>query len=525
MMIRKTLIFTLLIAVLLSSCDLFVGGRGPTGRTGGTGSSGSLWYTGENLPDEELGNDGDYYLITIGGSLYQKIDGEWSYIGNITGADGLDGKNWLAGTAHPDDSSEGVNGDFYLETDTGNTYIKSAGIWTFNSNIEGKKEFQLLISVHSNNNPQANVNLNVDGADYGGSGNDGVISLSFDTVGAVNIGLSREFFTSVNYAGITPQEDLNPLPLALEISPQIFFPDPGGGGVIRVDDMTGANPVAINSINGTAFVAPHWVEVDYENGWIYVIDNNEAGNAGSVTDLLFRFDEFTELEQNAQILTLDITTMGTDIPYASQIALTDSSGLYLAHQDGSTLFYFPNVEDFSTYITDSLIITPYVAGLTVSGAGDVIWSVAQTNVSDSNIQKSSTIMDNSAVLNFTGAVITQGSAINELTGPTRLFTDSNYLYISDTGDSINAVDPFYNHRIVRYDLAGTNPVSYGAVGSGIGQFDFPVLMGLLPDNKLYILDMGNDRIVCIDADSFDGTGWEEFAAGVDLIYFLDSPGV
>ena len=45
-------------------------------------------------------------------------------------------------------------------------------------------------------------------------------------------------------------------------------------------------------------------------------------------------------------------------------------------------------------------------------------------------------------------------------------------------------------------------------------------MGILPDRKLYVMDTANDRIARFDADTFDGTGWEEYATGVDLAYYM-----
>jgi hypothetical protein len=71
------------------------------------------------------GLDGDYYLDLDSGDLYQKNDGAWDEpIGNLkggdgdTGAAGADGTIWRSGSGAPDDST-GVDGDYWLDTDTG----------------------------------------------------------------------------------------------------------------------------------------------------------------------------------------------------------------------------------------------------------------------------------------------------------------------------------------------------------------------------------------------------------------------
>lgn len=52
------------------------------------------------------------------------------------GADGADGATWLSGAGAPD-NGDGNNGDFYLDTETGNVYTKESDIWGITANIKG----------------------------------------------------------------------------------------------------------------------------------------------------------------------------------------------------------------------------------------------------------------------------------------------------------------------------------------------------------------------------------------------------
>jgi hypothetical protein len=85
------------------------GPAGPPGSGGGIGSgSGSAWYQGSGAPTAGLGADGDFYLNTANGDVYQKTSGSWgAAAGNIagpqgaTGATGAQGAQGTQGPAGP----------------------------------------------------------------------------------------------------------------------------------------------------------------------------------------------------------------------------------------------------------------------------------------------------------------------------------------------------------------------------------------------------------------------------------------
>ena len=119
------------------------GSQGPTGSTGETGAPGSVWYTGSGLPSNSLGIDGDYYLNTQSSNVYFKSSGTYSLVANIkgaTGATGAAGATWRSGSGAPSDSL-GVDGDLYLNIANGDVYVRSSGMYSVVTNIKGPTGF------------------------------------------------------------------------------------------------------------------------------------------------------------------------------------------------------------------------------------------------------------------------------------------------------------------------------------------------------------------------------------------------
>lgn len=49
----------------------------PSYQSGGGGGGGSIWHNGAGAPAPALGSDGDYYLDTSSGDVYYKSGGAW----------------------------------------------------------------------------------------------------------------------------------------------------------------------------------------------------------------------------------------------------------------------------------------------------------------------------------------------------------------------------------------------------------------------------------------------------------------
>jgi len=65
--------------------------EGPPGTPGAAGAPGATIHSGVGAPSSALGANGDYYIDTANGDLYQKTAGTWAVIMNITGPTGPPG--------------------------------------------------------------------------------------------------------------------------------------------------------------------------------------------------------------------------------------------------------------------------------------------------------------------------------------------------------------------------------------------------------------------------------------------------
>jgi sugar lactone lactonase YvrE len=98
---------------------------------------------------------------------------------------------------------------------------------------------------------------------------------------------------------------------------------------------------------------------------------------------------------------------------------------------------------------------------------------------------------------------TQGGGVGQFYGAYGLALDSSRrIYVSDT----------YNCRVVRIDdMNGTNWTTYGGTcGSGQGQFYDPSGIAVDSAGRIYIMDTGNSRLVRID--DMSGANWTVFSS-------------
>lgn len=91
------------------------------------GPAGTIWYYGNAAPSNALGKNGDYFILTSDGNTYIKSSGNWNtLVLNIKGPAGV---SWLAGPDEPV-SGQGANGDYYIALISGNVYgPKTGGNW------------------------------------------------------------------------------------------------------------------------------------------------------------------------------------------------------------------------------------------------------------------------------------------------------------------------------------------------------------------------------------------------------------
>ncbi len=128
------------------------GEKGDQGEPGVDGANGISFLSGQGTPSSSLGSVDDLYLNTLTYDLYKKSSTGWSSIGNIKGAQGeqgeqgiqggqgeqgADGATILSGALDPI-SSDGKDGDIYINTMSQDLFQKVNGTWTQITNIRGE---------------------------------------------------------------------------------------------------------------------------------------------------------------------------------------------------------------------------------------------------------------------------------------------------------------------------------------------------------------------------------------------------
>ena len=129
------------------------GATGAAGENGQNGRDGKDILSGTTDPTTETGKEGDKYVNTTTGDIFVKKNGQWEREGNLkgpkgdkgedgatgaAGQNGRDGKDILSGTSDPT-SETGKEGDKYVNTTTGDIFIKKNGQWEREGNLKGPK--------------------------------------------------------------------------------------------------------------------------------------------------------------------------------------------------------------------------------------------------------------------------------------------------------------------------------------------------------------------------------------------------
>lgn len=75
------------------------GADGADGQNGSNGAHGATWHNGTGAPASSLGNNGDFYLDTLSGDVFVKASGSWSMQINLQGPTGQAGAAGPAGSS------------------------------------------------------------------------------------------------------------------------------------------------------------------------------------------------------------------------------------------------------------------------------------------------------------------------------------------------------------------------------------------------------------------------------------------
>ena|GEM_PF-2086801 len=158
------------------------GPKGAAGPEGIPGVRGSLWSTGTTSPTStSTQQNGDLYLDTATGNIYELVTSAWTLEGNTkgvagspgspgvagpSGANGARGSLWSTGTGVPSISGAQQSGDLYLDTATENVYEVVSGVWVLQDNIQGPAGAN-GVAYDCSASPYPGVNY--DGCDFNGA--------------------------------------------------------------------------------------------------------------------------------------------------------------------------------------------------------------------------------------------------------------------------------------------------------------------------------------------------------------------
>lgn len=90
-------------------------------------SVGAKMTFGTAVPQNNAGSNGDVFLKTDTHTLYQKVNGVWTYTYTMPAGGGADG-TLLYGAGVPG-SATGADNDSYIDTSTGIFYLRTSGAW------------------------------------------------------------------------------------------------------------------------------------------------------------------------------------------------------------------------------------------------------------------------------------------------------------------------------------------------------------------------------------------------------------
>ena len=113
------------------------GPAGPTGATGPDGTPGEVWFTGSSNPGAVSGAvNGDWYLNSTSGDYFELVSGTWTLRGNLKGPQGPQGIQGIQGPPGASGSGSGdvsgpgaavVNNNIVVWNGTSGTSVKDSG--------------------------------------------------------------------------------------------------------------------------------------------------------------------------------------------------------------------------------------------------------------------------------------------------------------------------------------------------------------------------------------------------------------
>lgn len=320
--------------------------KGNTGDKGDKGDAGVSLRTGHGKPETSLGNDGDTYIDLDTSDVYSKANGNWTPIGNIKGDKGETGNSFTSGQGVPDNNN-GKNGDTYLDLLNYDIYVKENDSWTKKGNIvqhsDSTKKYTVTLDPNGGALPNGTTASNE--VSWGESFNlptltregykfQGWFTAKDEESANVNIPYKQWYSTDPIYS------DLN-----------LFAQWQGNTYTItlNLNGATYAGETTIEQVFGDPYTLPDSIfKPGYQfTGW--TLDGNEFASTGTYKTAkdITLLANFTETKQYTVTLNLDggayagektIQVKGNDIYNLPSAGLTKDGKVFAGWYDNNTLW-------------------------------------------------------------------------------------------------------------------------------------------------------------------------------------------
>ncbi|MFW6312624.1 MAG: hypothetical protein ACOC2N_01920 [Spirochaetota bacterium] len=385
------------------------------------------------------------------------------------------------------------------------------------SGCSGQQPALATVVATSNGNPLSGVEISIDDVAVGTTAADGTITTDVPTDTPTTIAASKKFFVTPEVRSVSIE--VAEATIEINLEPYVFVPDFGNNRIVRMPSVDSAVseyeevtsiPYVDGALETHALRGPVSLHTDYDNGFIYIVDAPDVDSAG----VLLRLSDFPPAPDGSSAVAAFMTGPTTDdeVRGAQQpLVLSDGTVILVDYRAeccddnffSSRLVSIPPHLDYSGATKGPWFTLTYLYGVTRLPDGTLLVVGGSAFDLDLFVLDDVSDADPAAFGNFT-----MGSGTDQLVLPTRpVLAGDGAVYIGDTGFEAGSTT---NSRIVRVDTSGDGFVSYGSQGSGRDQFANPVILGILPDNRLYIMDVNNERLVRVDLSAFDGvSNWAE----------------
>ncbi|MBT2561568.1 hypothetical protein J7E50_12055 [Pedobacter sp. ISL-68] len=252
---------------------LLRGAAGAQGPTGPAGADGTVIYSGETVPDPNLGKNGDFYISRLPVMIYGPKTAlfGWGDGTNLKGADGINGTNGtngtngangnriLSGGSFPQNTL-GNDGDFYIDLTSYVMYgPKTGGAWPFpGTPLKGADGNANVVSLETPDN--VTFNWSGEGANFntyalkkhGVSFNDttSVFNIPAIHLTAVNKGIVMVYMRKTETPGVYSWKQLNYTDLSQNPNQNLIY-----SYSLRVDATTAKVRISFYNGFGSTFTA------------------------------------------------------------------------------------------------------------------------------------------------------------------------------------------------------------------------------------------------------------------------------